>query len=45
MIIGDWETDREKLRAAMNAPVEIVKAMVAGGSVDGEMTGRPAFIR
>jgi len=45
MIIGDWETDREKLRAAMNAPVTIVKATDARGSVNGMMTERPAFIR
>ena len=45
MIIGDWETVREKLRAAMNAPVKIVKATDARGSVNGMMTERPAFIR
>ena len=38
------ETDQEKLRAAMNAPVEIVEATVARGSVNGMMTERHAFI-
>ena len=44
-IVGDSETDRSKLRAAMNAPVKIVKATDARGSVNGMMTERPAFIR
>jgi len=45
MIIGDWETDRAKLRAAMNAPIHIVKALVARGSVNGIVPKIPAFIR